>query len=357
MIRRRSSLIALSAGAVAATTAYGFSAPPAWTTSTRRTDRIYPHIGEVCSKNNNKRHGRLSILVTRMAETGEPEDAVRTDEEFNTATNNEDDAFSIILFPTLLLKFIVIMMIKIASDAVVYTPQYVRRFADGTGLGSLPHEHHRATSDGHTLAINPDTMSYGLSAAVYEKFGKMGDVAVTNMNNAQHRPPQPPPSGDESTGFSPILLPTMLLKFMVIMIVKTASDAVVYPPQYLERLWTTTSSPATTAGEKHDDDDDAVVSARAEESIIAQTTSGAKGGLEEFFPEFEALSLFLLPVLLLKFAIVMLVKVAKDIVVYPLPYLESLARLERVGRADDNEDDVDFAGVVWTKDGDYWIEE
>lgn len=80
-----------------------------------------------------------------------------------------------------------------------------------------------ATAGGGTIAISS---AKSAADAAEQSISTTTSTTATSSNNSK---------SPSKTGFSLILLPTLLLKFTIVLIVKFATDVVVYPLLYLYR--------------------------------------------------------------------------------------------------------------------------
>lgn len=69
------------------------------------------------------------------------------------------------------------------------------------------------------------------TSEVAEAIGANGDATAISMKDTDTTA-----KGDKSKGFSLILLPTLLFKFLIVMLVKFATDIVVFPLLYAYRM-------------------------------------------------------------------------------------------------------------------------
>ena len=93
---------------------------------------------------------------------------------------------------------------------------------DNTSKTSSSNNISEATAGGGTIAIS----SAKSAADAAEQSTTTTTTTTTSSNNSK---------SPSKTGFSLILLPTLLLKFTIVLIVKFATDVVVYPLLYLYR--------------------------------------------------------------------------------------------------------------------------
>lgn len=93
---------------------------------------------------------------------------------------------------------------------------------DNTSKTSSSSNISEATAGGGTIAIS----SAKSAADAAEQSTPTTSTTTTSSNNSK---------SPSKTGFSLILLPTLLLKFTIVLIVKFATDVVVYPLLYLYR--------------------------------------------------------------------------------------------------------------------------
>lgn len=103
-----------------------------------------------------------------------------------------------------------------------------------------------SSSDGNKAAEDHDNTSKTSSSSISEATAGGGTIAISSAKSAADAAEQSTTStsttatsnnskSPSKTGFSLILLPTLLLKFTIVLIVKFATDVVVYPLLYLWR--------------------------------------------------------------------------------------------------------------------------